>query len=127
MKKALLILNDSLKNLEEIRQLFVDLGYEVQVTGSAKEGLPLGKKFGPEIIVYDFAIRSEEPEVITSVLHFEFPQTRLIVINGQMPRYINNKVSLGAEKIFIASSAVADIHAVLKKMERQETESELMC
>jgi DNA-binding NarL/FixJ family response regulator len=125
--RTVLIIEDFDQIRNCIGQVFVNHGYKVVSCGTLNNAIIVATEEATEIIIYDFKMKAYDPYVAIAVLHSEFPDSKIIILNAELPRYQDRIMSLGLSKIILPSYNVAAIEKILSEIEHQELSSVLMC
>jgi len=81
MGKKILIVDDEVGIVDEIRDFLTEEGYEVQTADTVKAGL-LCHVFRPDLLIVDMKLPDASGIDVLRVCRTELPNTKTLVVNG---------------------------------------------
>ena len=112
--KVLLIVEDFdfVRNL--IGKEFQRNGYTIISVGSIEDALLVGKTDYPRVIIVDFDMRSNDPYLTVSVLHEAFPDSSIVVMNGNIKHASDEKAKeAGALRTLERDPHISDFDEII--------------
>ena len=93
--KKLLIIDDEEGIIAEIKDFFVEEGYEVYAASTGKEGIELINKVHPDVVLIDIKLPDISGLDILKFTKQNFPATKVIVNTG----YVDQQIIDEAERL----------------------------
>jgi DNA-binding NtrC family response regulator len=93
--KKLLIIDDEMGIVEEIRDFFREEGFEVHDADTGKEGIESIRSAEPDLVLLDIKLPDISGVEVLRICKKEFPAVKVIVSTG----YVDQKIIDEAEKL----------------------------
>ena len=94
-KKKILIVDDEVGIVDEIRDFLTEEGYEVRTADTVKAGIALVTEFKPDVLIVDMKLPDASGIDVLRVCRAELPNTKTLVVTG----YVDQKVMDEAENM----------------------------
>lgn len=94
-KKKILIVDDEVGIVDEIRDFLTEEGYEVQTADTVKAGIAMVTSFRPDVLIVDMKLPDASGIDVLRVCRAELPNTKTLVVTG----YVDQKVMDEAENM----------------------------
>ena len=94
-KKKILIVDDEVGIVDEIRDFLTEEGYDVQTADTVKAGIALVTSFKPDVLIVDMKLPDASGIDVLRVCRNELPQTKTLVVTG----YVDQKIMDEAENM----------------------------
>ncbi|HRK61994.1 MAG TPA: response regulator [Candidatus Omnitrophota bacterium] len=95
VKKKILIVDDEVGIVDEIRDFLTEEGYEVKTADTVKAGISLVTEFKPDVLIVDMKLPDASGIDVLRVCRNELPNTKTLVVTG----YVDQKVMDEAENM----------------------------
>ena len=95
MKKKILIVDDEVGIVQEIKEFLEEEGYEIHTADTAKTGTRLIEEIKPDVILIDVKLPDASGTEVLRVCKEKSPNTKTIIVTG----YVDQNVIDEAEKI----------------------------
>jgi CheY-like chemotaxis protein len=100
IKKVLMIVEDYDFIRNVVGRYFQNDGYEIISAGNMKEAMAIAERELPKVVIVDFDMRSNDPNLIISILHNLLPFSQIVLVNGRNNRCNKEEALLaGADRI----------------------------
>ncbi|MCB9800424.1 MAG: response regulator [Candidatus Omnitrophica bacterium] len=93
--KKVLIVDDEVGIVEEVKEYLIDEGYDVHIADTAKDGIELVEKIRPDVMVLDMKLPDMLGIEVLRVSKKISPNTKVIVSTG----YVDQKMIDEAESL----------------------------
>lgn len=93
--KKLLIVDDEMGIVEEIKDFFQEEGFEVQTADTGKEGIEAVRKFHPDVVLLDMKLPDMSGLEVLKLCKQVSPDTKVIVNTG----YVDQRLIDEAERL----------------------------
>jgi DNA-binding NtrC family response regulator len=95
MKKKILIVDDEVGIVQEIKEFLEEEGYEAHAADTAKSGIKLLEELLPDVILIDVKLPDASGTEVLRACKEKSPKTKTIMVTG----YVDQAVMDEAEKI----------------------------
>lgn len=95
LRKKILIVDDEVGIVDEIREFLLEEGYDVQTADTVKAGIALVTSFKPDLLIIDMKLPDASGIDVLRVCRTELPETKTLVVTG----YVDQKVMDEAENL----------------------------
>ena len=93
--KKILIVDDEVGIVDEIREFLLEEGYTVHTADTAKSGIAALAVFHPDILIIDMKLPDASGIEVLRACREQFPNTKTMVVTG----YVDQKVMDEAENL----------------------------
>lgn len=93
--RKLLIIDDEVGIIEEVRDFFAEEGFDVQTADSGKDGIKLIKEFQPDVLILDIKLPDISGLDVLKICKSSSPATKVIVVTG----YVDQGIIDEAERL----------------------------
>ncbi len=119
--KSILVIEDDPGVQSYLKELFLDNGYNVQITGDGAAGLAAASKLLPDLVVLDLGLPNMSGETVCQELKNDYPTLPIIILTAKEgPNNIVAGFNLGADdyitKPFDGSELLARVKARLRPL-----------
>ena len=95
VRKKILIVDDEVGIVDEVRDFLTEEGYDVQTADTVKAGIALVISFRPDVLIVDMKLPDASGIDVLRVCRAELPNTKTLVVTG----YVDQKVMDEAENM----------------------------
>ncbi len=94
-KNKILIVDDEVGIIDEIREFLTEEGYDVRTADTVKEGIKILEEFKPDVLIVDMKLPDASGIDVLRVCRAQLPNTKTMVVTG----YVDQKVMDEAENL----------------------------
>ena len=95
MSKKILIVDDEVGIVDEIKDFLTEEGYQIETADTAKGGIVLIESFKPDLMIVDMKLPDDLGIVVLKACREKLPDTKTIVVTG----YVDQKIMDQAEEL----------------------------
>lgn len=114
--KKVLIIDDEVGIVQELREFLKEEGYDVATADTAKEGIRLVEEMKPDLALIDVKLPDASGLEILKVCKEKSPKTRTLMITGYVDQQVIDEAEAAGRDTFLQKPF--DLVLLMKEIER---------
>lgn len=117
--KKILIVDDEIGIVEEIKSFLLEEGYQVRTADTAKEGIRAVDEFRPDVIFIDIKLPDISGIEVLKAVKEKSPKTKVVIITGYVDQNVMDETEAIGRDAFLQKPF--DLVKIIEEIERLTT------
>ncbi|HNX69619.1 MAG TPA: response regulator [Candidatus Omnitrophota bacterium] len=115
-KKKILIVDDEVGIVQEIKEFLEEEGYEVHVADTGKEGIRLVESVKPDVVMIDMKLPDASGIDVLKACKEKSPRTKTVMITGYVDQHLMDEAEENGRDTFLQKPF--DLVRVVEEIQR---------